>query len=172
VIAATVCPSDVPSCAGLLDINLTLVVELVIFLLTCYILWRLVWRPIIEVLERRDQQLAAGQHAAAEAARRYEEGLAEVQAILERARTEARDIVADAYRSANAAAEQARAAAHAQARAITGAALAEIRAEMDAAVASLRSQAETLAVIAASRLLHTDLDTKRFARVAAEAVAE
>ena len=172
MLAATVCPSDVPSCSGLLDINLTLVVELAIFLVMCYVLWRLVWRPIIDVLERRDQRLAAGQRAAAEAERRYNDGLAEVQATLDRARTEARDIVAEAYRGANARAEEVRAEAHAQARALADEALTQIRAESEAAVASLREQARGLAVLAASRLLRTDLDERRFATVAAKAIAE
>ncbi len=171
MIAATVCPEDVPHCSGLLDINLTLVIELAIFLVTVYVLWRLVWRPIIVILESRDRHLAAGQHAAAEAERRYSEGLAEVQAILERARTESRELIAEAYRSANAAAEQVRAQAHDHVREMTDTALAEIRAESEAAVASLRAQAQTLAVAAASRLLHTQLDQGRYAPVAAQAVA-
>ena len=172
MIAATVCPSDVPNCAGLLDVNLTLVVELGIFLVTVYILWRLIWRPIIETLEGRDRVLAAGEQAAAEAERRYNEGLAEVRATLERARVEARDLVADSYRTAATAAEEVRSAAHAQARTATEAAIAEIRAESEAAVSSLRSEAHTLAVVAASRLLHTDLDQKRYAQLAARAVGE
>ena len=170
MIAATSCPSDVPNCAGLLDVNLTLVVELAIFLVTVYTLWRLVWRPIIEVLESRDRRLAAGQQAAAEAERRYTDGLAEVRATLDRARTDARDVVAGASRDAQKAAEQVREQAHAQARTITDSALTEIRAESDAAVGSLRSQAERLAVAAAAKLLHTDLDEQRYSRVAAEAV--
>ena len=172
MIAATVCPSDVPNCAGLLDVNLTLVVELAIFLVTVYILWRLIWRPIIETLEGRDRVLATGERAAAEAERRYTEGLVEVRATLDRARVEARDLVADAYRTAAAAAEQVRTAAHAQARTDTEAALAEIRAESEAAVSSLRAQARTLAVVAASRLLHTELEQERYAQLAARAVGE
>lgn len=170
MIAATVCPSDVPNCAGLLDINLTFVVELVIFLVTVFVLWRLIWRPVIEILERRDQRLAAGEQAAAEAERRYSQGLEEVQATLDRARSEARDSLAEAHRVAGTAAEEVRAAAHAQAREISEAALSEIRTESDAAVASLRSQAQALAVAAASRLLDTELDESRYAKVAADAV--
>jgi F-type H+-transporting ATPase subunit b len=170
VIAATVCPSDVPNCAGLLDINLTFVVELVIFLVTVFVLWRLIWRPVIEILERRDQRLAAGEQAGAEAERRYTEGLAEVQATLDRARSEARDALAEAHRLAAAAAEELRAGAHAQARKISEAALAEIRSETDAAVGSLRSQAQALAVAAASRLLGTELEESRYGKVAADAV--
>ena len=170
MIAATVCPSDVPNCAGLLDINLTFVVELVIFLVTVYVLWRLIWRPIIDILETRDQRLAAGDQAAAEAERRYTQGLAEVQATLDRARAEARDALAAAHRSAATVTEEARAAAHEQARTITESALAEIRAQSDAAVGSLREQARELAVEAASRLLGTPLDDKRFGKVAEDAV--
>jgi F-type H+-transporting ATPase subunit b len=172
VIAATVCPSDVTPCAGLLDINLTFVVELVIFLVTIYALWRLIWRPIIDILDSRDHRIDGGQRAAAEAERRYTDGLAEVQSTLERARAEARDDLADAHRAAAAAAEQVRASAQQQARGITDEALAEIRGESDAAVASLRSQAQTLAVAAAGRLLGQELDDKRYGRVAAEAVRE
>lgn len=170
MIAATVCPSDIPNCAGLLDINLTFVVELVIFLVTVFVLWRLIWRPVIHILERRDERLAAGEQAAAEAERRYTQGLAEVQATLDNARTEARDALAAAHRSAANGAETVRARAHDEARAITEAALAEIRTETEAAVKSLRTQAQTLAVVAASRLLGTDLDEAQYADVAAEAV--
>ena len=170
MIAATVCPSDVPNCSGLLDFNLTIVVELAIFLVMCWVLWRLIWRPVIEILERRDQRLAAGEQAAAEAERRYADGLAEVQATLDRARSEARDALAEAHRMAATAAEEVRAGAHAQAREISEAALAEIHSETEAAVGSLRSQAQALAVAAASRLLGTDLDEARYGKVAADAV--
>lgn len=172
MIAATVCPSDVTPCAGLLDINLTFVVELVIFLVTVWALWRLVWRPIIGILEARDKRIDAGQQAAAEAERRYTDGLAEVQSTLERARIEARDALAGAHRAAADAAEQVRAEAQRQARDIADTAVTAIRRESDAAVASLRSQAQTLAVAAASRLLGQELDDKRYGRVAAEAVRE
>lgn len=170
MLAATACPADVPNCSGLLDVNLTLVVELAIFLVTVYVLWRLIWRPIIEILEARDRRLGAGQRAAVDAERRYTDGLAEVQAILDRARTEARDALAVAHRSAATAAEQVRAAAQREARAITDAAVAEIRRESDAAVASLRGQAQALAVAAAGRLLGRELDEERFGTVAARAV--
>ena len=170
MIAATVCPSDVPNCAGLLDINLTFVVELVIFLVTVFVLWRLIWRPVIHILESRDARLAAGEQAAAEAERRYTQGLAEVQATLDSARAEARDALASAHRTASSAAEEVRVRAHDEARAITEASLAEIRTETDAAVQSLRSQAQALAVVAASRLLGTELDQTRYASVAADAV--
>lgn len=170
MIAATTCPSDVPNCAGLLDVNLTLVVELGIFLVTSYVLWRLIWKPIIEILERRDRRLNAGQQAAAEAERRYSQGLTEVQTILDGARREARDAVGEAVRTATAAAEGVRAQAHAEARQLTDAALAEINAESTAAVASLRAQATSLAVQAASRLLGDDLDESRYAKVASQGV--
>lgn len=172
MIAATACPADVPQCSGLLDVNATLLVELGVFLLTAYTLWRLVWRPIIGILEKRDRVLATGAEAAAEAERRYNDGLAEVQSLLELARAEARDVLAETYRSANTAAEQVRGTAHTEARKITEAALEEIRRESDAAVASLRLQAHTLAVTAASRLLAVDLDEARFVKVAAEGASE
>jgi F-type H+-transporting ATPase subunit b len=172
MIAATVCPVDVPNCTGLLDFNLTLVIQVVIFGLTAAILWQLIWRPIVEILEKRDQRLAAGEYAGREAERLYEEGLAEVQTILEQARISARELLAEAYRSAGSAAEKVRAAAVAEARALTEAALTEIRGERDAAVASLRTRAVELAVLAASRLLHSDLDVQRYAPIAAQAVPQ
>ena len=57
-------------------------------------------------------------------------------------------------------------------RALTEAALTEIRGERDAAVASLRTRAVELAVLAASRLLHSDLDVQRYAPIAAQAVPQ
>jgi F-type H+-transporting ATPase subunit b len=170
MIAATVCPPDVPNCTGLLDFNLTLVIQLVIFGVTALVLWKLVWKPIVDILEERDRRLAAGEQAARDAERIYEEGLAEVQTLLEQARVTARELLAEAYRSANEAAAKVRANAVAEARAITEAALNEIRAEREAAVAALRSQAQELAVLAASRLLHSELDVTRYAPLAAQAV--
>lgn len=171
MLAATACPQDVPNCTGLLDFNATLVVQLVVFVLTATVLWMLIWRPIVEILEEREQRIAAGESAAAEAERRYSDGLSEVQTILERARAEAREILAEAHRTGSAAAEQTRADAHRQAQSLSEQALAEIRAERDVAVASLRAQAEQLAVLAASRLLDQRLDPRRSAQVASRAVS-
>ncbi|MHB8717300.1 MAG: F0F1 ATP synthase subunit B [Candidatus Dormibacteria bacterium] len=170
MIAATPCPADIPNCSGMLDFNLTLVFELGLFLVLSAVLWRLVWRPIVDVIEARDRRLAAGERAAAEAERRYRDGLAEVQRLLEGARRQAREALAQAHQAAAAAAADRRAAAQAEARRLVDEALAEVRREREMAVAGLRSQAQGLAVAAAARLLGGDLDEERSQKVAAEVV--
>ena len=170
MIAATTCPAETPNCSGMIDFNLTLVVELGLFLVLTVTLWWLVWRPIVELLESRDRRFAAGQRAAAEAERRYRDGVAEVQRVLDTARSEAREALTSEHQKAAAAAEARRAEAQAEARRLIDEALAEIRTEREAAVAGLRSQAQQLAVAAAQRLVGGGLDEKRSARAAAEVV--
>ena len=167
---ATTCPAETPNCSGMIDFNLTLVFELGLFLVLTTVLWWLVWKPIVELLESRQRRFAAGERAAAEAERRYHDGLAEVQHVLDGARSDARETLAQAHQSAAAAAEARRSEASAEAHRIIDEALAEVRTEREAAVAGLRTQARQLAVVAAQRVVGGGLDEERSAKVAAEAV--
>ena len=134
----------------MLDLNITMLFQLVNFFIALYVLNILLIRPIRSILLERKAKMddLAGEAGAFD--REAAERLAAYQAELARARQDA-----------NAAREQARGAALAEQQDILAAAgkahlaqaQAAIRAEADAALASLRAQVKGLADKLAARVL-------------------
>jgi len=139
-------------CSGLLDFNLTLLIQLGIFIVTATLLWFLVWKPIVGVIEDRERRIAEGTRAGAMTEEQLSHVVAEVERMLGEARERARTTVGEARRAAVAEAEAARFDARRQAGEIVGGALAEIAAERQAALRQLREQTVDLVVAVTLRL--------------------
>lgn len=153
---------DPSHCAGLLQFNATLVVQLAVFVVTAAVLWILVWGPITSVLDERHRRIDRGLRAADEATRRLAGVRQEVEAMLAAARQTARDQLAAAHRDASIRAERERAAARAAADEELTRARLEIREARDRAHADLQGQVTDLVQAATARLLGRPLDLHRY----------
>lgn len=158
--------------AGIIDVNLTSVLSLVIFLITAALVWRLALGPLTRIIEAREAKIQAGIRAAEEAERRLAEVQAEVTRTLEEARAQAREIIARARAEAAAEAEELRARARRDAEAQVERARNEIDAERDRAVLEARAQLGALVVEAASRVIGEVLDERVHRRLVEDALAE
>jgi F-type H+-transporting ATPase subunit b len=158
--------------SGLLTFNATLVVQLVIFLVVAFVIYRLAWGPIVQNIERRNARIEQGLRAAEEAEKRLTSAAAEVQKELEVARQQAREILVRAHQEAVAEAEEVRTRSRREAEAQVEKARADIEAERDRAVQELRAQVGSLVVEATSRVLGKTIDEAAHCRLIDESIAE
>jgi F-type H+-transporting ATPase subunit b len=158
--------------AGLLDVNGTLIAEVIAFILMVLILGRWVYPRIIRVAEEREQKIAAGVKAAEEAEKRLAEVQDQVARTLAEARDQGREVISRAHREATVEAEDVRAKARADAEGLLQRAQSEIGGERDRAIQELRAEVRDLVVEATSRLLGETIDRKAHQRLIEESLSK
>ncbi len=156
--------------AGLITFNVTLLVQVVIFVLMAWFLWRFAWGPLVRVLEKREERIEAGLRAAEESEKRLAEVRTEVQRMLDDSRTQARDIIARAHQEATADADEVRNRARRDADAQLQKALTDIEAERDRALQELRAQVAALVVQASAQVLGEAIDERTHQRLIEESL--
>jgi F-type H+-transporting ATPase subunit b len=158
--------------AGLLEINVTFVVEVIAFVALLLALRRWAYPRIMAAAEARQNQIA---RALEEAERSRQEAAAAREDItrqLEEARAQAREIIAQAHKAAVAETEELVRKGRHEAEAQIERARSEIAAERDKAIQEIRAQVGTLVVLAASKVLGEAVDRKAHARLIDESLAE
>jgi F-type H+-transporting ATPase subunit b len=156
--------------AGILGANLTLVVQVIIFLVTAWVLWKLVWGRVVRTLEDRQKTIEGGLRAAEESEKRLAQVTDEVQRILDDARSQAREIITRAHQEATADADEVRNRGRRDAEAEAQKALADIAAERDRAVQELRAQVAAMVVEAAGRIIGQSIDERTHQRLIEESL--
>jgi F-type H+-transporting ATPase subunit b len=147
------------------NINATLLVQIVVFAALWWFTARFVWPPITTALDERSKKIADGLAAADKAKADLQAAEARVEAELKSARESASEVRTGAEKQAAVLVEEARA----EAAAIVGAA--RKAAEEEATLAAqrardqLRDQVATLAVAGAERILRREIDQGRHAEL-------
>jgi F-type H+-transporting ATPase subunit b len=156
---------------GLIQLNASLAVQLVSFLLLLAVLYRFAYRPLLATLEARTatikQQLAEAQ-AAREAAQRQ---LAEFEARLTAAQAEAQTVRERALRDAAEMRERLAAEARQEAARLVETARAEIDQDVRRARGELRREVVGLAVAIAERLIQRNVQAEDQDRLVQDALA-
>ena len=146
-----------------MNINLTLIVQMLVFIVLIWFTMKFVWTMILGPMEERSKKIAQGLAAAD----RGEEALAkardEAEAIVRAARERASQIIDHANHQANELVEQAKGAATSDAQRIKVAAEQQTELETSRARESLRREVAQIAVQAASKLLEREIDPKTHA---------
>jgi F-type H+-transporting ATPase subunit b len=158
--------------AGLLDVNGTLIAEVIAFLLMLWVLAKWAYPPIIRIATEREQKIA---RALEEAERSRQEAAAAREDItkqLEEARAQAREIIAQAHKAAVTETEELVRKGRREAEAQIERARSEIAAERDKAIQEIRAQVGALVVLAATKVLGEAIDRKAHARLIDESLAE
>ena len=158
--------------AGVIDINGTVVVELITFLIMLAILARWVYPRIVDVAEARQreiaQQLADAEKARAEA----EANLKDAQAKLEDARKTAQGVIDAAGKSAQQMRADAREKADEEAKRIAEAARKDVEAERERAIQTIRGEVANLVISATEKVIGETLDGPRHKGLIDKAIAE
>jgi F-type H+-transporting ATPase subunit b len=151
---------------------LKLAFQIVNFLLLLYLLNRLLFKPVLAILDTRQSKISKGLDDAEAAARDRELARAEREAALDEARKEAQTMIARATKIAEDSRAEIVAAARAEAEKVAARATEEITAEKQRAIAELRSQVADLALEAAGRLVRTEMNASTQRRLVEEFLAE
>ncbi len=146
-----------------MNINLTLIVQMLVFIVLIWFTMKFVWPMILGPMEERSKKIALGLAAAD----RGEESLAkardEAETIVRAARERASQIIDQANHHANELVEQAKGTATSEAVRIKAAAEQQTELESSRARESLRREVAQIAVQAASKLLEREIDPKTHA---------
>jgi len=155
-----------------MNINATLLAQLIMFALFVWFCMKFVWTPIMAALEQRRKQIADGL-ADAERARHDLELAAKRSAeILREAKEKAGDIIACAEKRGTEIVEDEKNRAKVEADRIITGAKAEIEQEVFRAREQLRTQVSAIALAGAGKILGREIDAKAHNDLLDKLVAE
>lgn len=147
--------------AGLLDINGTLIAEIIAFLLMLGVLAKWVYPPIVRAAEARQNQIKQQLEQAEKARKEAEERLQAAQEEIQTARLQAGQIIEQANRAAERIQQEAQERAREEARRLVEAASRDIDAERQRAIQAIRAQMADIVTGAVRRIVGESLNGER-----------
>ena len=146
-----------------MNINLTLVVQMLVFALLVFGTMRFIWPHILNAMEERSRKIAQGLVAAEQGEQELAEARDKADAIIREARERASQIIDHAQHAARDLVEQAKGAARSEGVRILAAAQQQIELDTTHAREALRREVAGIAVRAASKLLAREIDARTHA---------
>ena len=155
-----------------MNINLTIIGQILAFIAFVAFCMRYVWPPILAAMEERQQKIADGLAAADRASHDLE--LAQKEAVdrLSEAKKEAASIVEAANKRAATVVDEAKVAAVAEADRVKELASAEVEREKAQAKEQLLTQVSTLDIAGAEKVLAAEIDADKHAALLEQLVKE
>ncbi|HZV93032.1 MAG TPA: F0F1 ATP synthase subunit B [Caldimonas sp.] len=146
-----------------MNINLTLVIQMLVFATLVWFTMKYVWPMILGPMEERSRKIAQGLAAGQEGEKSLAEAREKSEAIVREARERATQIIDQAQHRANDLVEQAKGTATAEGQRLVAAAHQQIELDATHARESLRREVAQIAVKAASKLLEREIDPRAHA---------
>ncbi|WP_018141107.1 MULTISPECIES: F0F1 ATP synthase subunit B [unclassified Thioalkalivibrio] len=143
-----------------MNINLTIIGQLLAFSVFVWFTMRYVWPPISTALEERRKKIADGLAAAERGEKEQELAQERATEVLKDAKQQANEIVASAQKRANELVEESKTTAREEGERIKEAAQSEMEQELNRAKEELRKQVSQLAVAGAEQILAKEIDAK------------
>lgn len=138
----------------------TIIAQLIIFLVLLALLRAYAWNPLMNMMKKREEQIADEIETAEKNRAEAERYLAEQQSELKKTREEAQAMINNAKELGENQAKEIIENAKAEAERIKKEAVAEIEREKEAAINSLKEQVASLSVMIASKVIEKELDEK------------
>jgi F-type H+-transporting ATPase subunit b len=142
------------------NINLTLIIQMIVFALLVWFTMSRIWPPLMRAVEERQRKIAQGLAAADRGEQELQQARQGAEAILREARERAGQIIDQAQHRANDIVEQARVSASQEGQRLVASAQQQIALETSRARESLRREVGGIAVAAASKLLEREIDAR------------
>ena len=158
--------------AGLLDLSLSFVAEVLAFIAMILVLGRWVYPRVMGAAEMRQRQVAEQLTAAERSRQQAEERLKEAEAQLREARGQAAEILEGGRRMGEQLRAELQGRAREEAERITESARRDIEAERLRAIDSVRGEVADLVVAATEKVVGETLDEQRHRRLIEEAIAQ
>jgi F-type H+-transporting ATPase subunit b len=143
-----------------LEINLTLVVQMLVFFAFVWFTMKFLWPPLTKALEERQDKIADGLAAAERGRRELELAQHRVKDDMKQAKVQAAEIVEKANRRATQIIEEAKDDARQESQKLAKIAQEHILQEVNRAKDGLRKQVAILAVAGAEKILMREIDEK------------
>jgi F-type H+-transporting ATPase subunit b len=145
------------------NINLTLLVQMIVFATLIFGTMKWIWPHILAAMDERQRKIAQGLAAAEQGEKELSQARDKGDAIIREARERANQIIDHAQHRANELLEQAKGAASAEGARIVAAAQQQIELDTTRAKESLRREVAGIAVGAATKLLGREIDARAHA---------
>jgi F-type H+-transporting ATPase subunit b len=158
--------------AGVIDINGTVIVELITFLAMMAVLARWVYPEIVKLAEARQRMIAEQLSEAEKSRAEAEARLKEAEAKLTEARKTAQSVVEAATKSGEQLRQELKQKAEEEAKRLTAAARKEIEAERERAIQSVRNEVAGLVIAATEKVIGETLDDAKHKQLIERAIAE
>lgn len=143
-----------------MNINLTLIIQMIVFALVVWIMMSKIWPYLMSAIEERQRKIAQGLAAADRGEQELQQARDGAEAILREARERGGKIIEQAQHRANDIVEQARTAATQEGQRLVASAQQQIGLETSRAREGLRREVGEIAVAAASKLLEREIDAR------------
>jgi len=158
--------------AGVIDINGTVIVELITFLAMLAIVARWVYPEIVRLAEARQRQIANLLKEAEKSRADAEARLKDAETKLNEARRTAQSVIDAANKSGEQLRSELKQKAEEEAKRLTETARKEINAERERAVQSVRAEVAGLVVVATEKVIGETLDENKHRQLIDRAIAE
>lgn len=141
-----------------MNINLTLILQMISFAVFVWFCMKFIWPPIVSALAERKAKIAEGLAAAERGHKEQELGQHRATEIMKEAKSHASEIVGQAQKRASEIIDEAKQDARAEGSRLVHAAQAEIDQEVNRAREELREKVAALVVTAAEKILEKEID--------------
>ncbi|MCD6039777.1 MAG: atpF [Gammaproteobacteria bacterium] len=155
-----------------MEINATLIGQLITFAILVWFTMKYVWPPITKAMQEREKTIAAGLEAAERSKRELEQAQHKALSIVHDAKRDATQVIEQAHKRSAQILEEAKGAAREEGERLMERAKAEIGREVNQAKEALRKQLSSLVVQAAEKIIQHNLDPAKQADLLDEFVAE
>nr|WP_100374709.1 F0F1 ATP synthase subunit B [Bacillus sp. FJAT-45037] len=146
--------------------------QLVAFSTLLFLLSRFALKPLLGIMEKREQMINDQINSAEKNRKDSEAFIVEQRAALEQARVEANEIIQNAKKLSEQQGQDIVKAARNDAERIKDSAVAEIQREKELAVTALREQVASLSVLIATKVIEKELDAKEQEKLVQEYLKE
>jgi len=147
------------------NLNATLVAQLIVFFILAWFTMKFVWPPIVKALDERAKKIADGLAAAERGKHDLELATKRSADALREGKEKAAESIAQADKRALQIIEEAKAQAKAEGERILAAARADVEQEVVRAKEQLRERVADLAVAGAEKILRREIDAKAHADI-------
>ena len=146
-----------------MNLNATLIAQLIVFLILVWFTMKYVWPPIAKALDERADKIAEGLAAAERGKSDFEQAEKKVAELLADGRNQATELVANAEKRAAQIVEEAKNQASVEAARIAAQAKSDVEQETNRAREALREQVAALAVKGAEAILRSEVNAAKHA---------
>lgn len=155
-----------------MDINLTLVGEMITFAIFVWFTMKFIWPPVTKTMQSREKKIADGLANAEKAKRELELAQIKSQEMLQDAKIEASQIIDQANQRSARMIEEAKETARKEEKIILDRAQDEAIQAFNQAQQQLQNEAVDLAVAMAGKIIERDVDAKTHQKLLDELVTE
>lgn len=155
-----------------MDINATLIIQMLVFVVFIWVTMRYIWPPIIKALEERRTKIADGLAAAEQGQKDLELAAIKVKEMMADVKTQAAHIIEQANQRANNLIAESKERARVEGDRLLELAKHEITQEYNATRKELLKQISTIALQGAEKVLQKEVDKASNDRLVDELVGE